>query len=46
MKTLLLAGESACPTFAACGAGAFACQPNGPGVFNGVGDYCRQANWC
>jgi hypothetical protein len=21
-----------------CGAGAFTCQPNGPGVFNGVGD--------
>ena len=42
MKTrcgkLGLAGESACPTSAPRGAGAFACQPNGPGVFNGVGD--------
>src|SRR5580698_3064211 len=43
MKTLCgrleLAGESACPTSAPSGAGAFACQPNGPGVFNGVGDF-------
>jgi hypothetical protein len=41
MKThcgkLVLAGESVCPTSAPSGAGAFACQPNGPGVFNGVG---------
>ena len=34
-----LAGESACPTSAPSGAGAFACLPNGPGVFNGTGAF-------